>query len=118
MGDMPWSDYKPDRTDVRAEYEGAVREMESRKYVQAAERLEWIIEQPGGGNLEVHELLARAYYHAARLQKAEEQARKVLEIDPTNSYAVLLLGRTLERQGKKDEAKPYLARAAALGEEL
>ncbi|MEU1086317.1 tetratricopeptide repeat protein [Streptomyces sp. NPDC005576] len=59
-------------------------------------------------------LLARAYYHSARLGKAEAELRIVLERDPVEDYARLLLGRTLERQGRREEAGPHLRMAAAL----
>ncbi|MCX5402069.1 tetratricopeptide repeat protein [Streptomyces sp. NBC_00102] len=59
-------------------------------------------------------LLARAYYHSARLGKAEAELRVVLERDPVEDYARLLLGRTLERQGRREEAAPHLRMAAAL----
>ncbi|MFJ9210213.1 tetratricopeptide repeat protein [Streptomyces sp. L-9-10] len=59
-------------------------------------------------------LLARAYYHSARLAKAEAELRAVLERDPVEHYARLMLGRTLERQGRAEEAAPQLRMAAAL----
>lgn len=59
-------------------------------------------------------LLARAYYHSARLGKAEAELRIVLDRDPVEDYARLLLGRTLERQGRHEEAGPHLRMAAAL----
>lgn len=58
-------------------------------------------------------LLARAYYHSAQLRRAETELRTVLERDPVESYARLMLGRTLERQGRDDEAAPHLRMAAA-----
>lgn len=60
-------------------------------------------------------LLARAYYHSARLAKAEAELLAVLERDPVEEYARLMLGRTLERQGRSSEAAPHLRMAAALG---
>ncbi|MEU7390952.1 tetratricopeptide repeat protein [Streptomyces tanashiensis] len=64
-------------------------------------------------------LLARAYYHSARLSQAETELRAVLERDPVEHYARLMLGRTLERQGRPDEAAPHLRMAAAMtGETL
>jgi predicted Zn-dependent protease len=63
-------------------------------------------------------LLARAYYHSARLRKAEAELRTVLERDPVEHYARLMLGRTLERQGRADEATPHLKMAAALSGEF
>ncbi|MET9549926.1 tetratricopeptide repeat protein [Streptomyces sp. NPDC006627] len=59
-------------------------------------------------------LLARAYYHSAQLLRAEAELLKVLELDPVESYARLMLGRTLERQGRAADAAPHLRMAAAL----
>ncbi|MFD5032275.1 tetratricopeptide repeat protein [Streptomyces sp. NPDC058220] len=63
-------------------------------------------------------LLARAYYHSARLAKAEAELRIVVERDPVEQYARLMLGRTLERQGRAAEAAPHLRMAAALAGEF
>ncbi|QGV76883.1 tetratricopeptide repeat protein [Streptomyces ficellus] len=59
-------------------------------------------------------LLARAYYHSAQLRRAEAELLLIVERDPVERYARLLLGRTLERQGRTDEAKPHLTIASAL----
>ncbi|MEU3187863.1 tetratricopeptide repeat protein [Streptomyces sp. NPDC006923] len=59
-------------------------------------------------------LLARAYYHSARLGKAETELRAVLERDPVEHYARMMLGRTLERQGRAEEGAPHLRMAAAM----
>ncbi|MEV6751117.1 tetratricopeptide repeat protein [Streptomyces sp. NPDC051214] len=59
-------------------------------------------------------LLARAYYHSAQLLRAETELRTVIELDPVEQYARLLLGRTLERQGRDADAAPHLRMAAAL----
>ena len=50
------------------------------------------------------ELLVRSYYHAALLDRAIAAARDVLERDPTDGYAALLLARALERSSRPDEA--------------
>ncbi|HZP50460.1 tetratricopeptide repeat protein, partial [Actinocrinis sp.] len=63
-------------------------------------------------------LLARAYYHTAQLRRAEEQLREVIARDPVEHYAYLMLGRTLQRQGRHEEAKPWLRMAAAFSSEL
>lgn len=42
----------------------------------------------------------------------------MLELDPVESYARLMLGRTLERQGRADDAAPHLRMAAALNGEF
>ncbi|WP_067280544.1 tetratricopeptide repeat protein [Streptomyces jeddahensis] len=59
-------------------------------------------------------LLARAYYHSAQLRRAETELRAVLERDPVETYARLMLGRTLQRQGRDADAAPHLRMAAAL----
>ena len=118
MTNYPWSDFTPVRTDARVEYEGALRDFERRRYVDAAERLEWILGQPVDhrhGLGDVRELLARAYYHSARLDLAESTARAVMSDQPTNGYAAIHLARTLQRQGRAEEAKAPAALAAALG---
>jgi Tfp pilus assembly protein PilF len=59
-------------------------------------------------------LLARAYYHAALLKPAEEQLLEVIEREPTEYYAHLMLARTLERLSRADEAGKHRRIAAAL----
>ena len=59
-------------------------------------------------------LLARAYYHSAQLRRAEQELRQVLERDPSEAYAHLMLGRTLQRQSRHREAVPHLRLAAAM----
>ncbi|MDR6978044.1 hypothetical protein J2X68_004768 [Streptomyces sp. 3330] len=59
-------------------------------------------------------LLARAYYHSAQLRRAEDELRQIVERDPVEHYARLMLGRTLERQGRHAEAGPHLRLASAL----
>jgi predicted Zn-dependent protease len=63
-------------------------------------------------------LLARTYYHSAQLGRAEAQLRAVVERDPVEFYAHLMLGRTLERQSRHAEAEPWLRTAAAMGADL
>ncbi|WP_405877761.1 tetratricopeptide repeat protein [Streptomyces sp. NBC_01136] len=59
-------------------------------------------------------LLARAYYHSAQLRRAEAELRALVELDPVEHYARLMLGRTLQRQGRHDEAESHLRIASAL----
>jgi predicted Zn-dependent protease len=83
---------------------------EARDYVEAAKLLaEVVAEVPNQTGARL--LLARAYYHSARLRRAEEQLREVVDRDPVEHYAHLMLGRTLERQGRHDEAAPWLRMA-------
>ncbi|MFD4259539.1 tetratricopeptide repeat protein [Streptomyces sp. NPDC058534] len=59
-------------------------------------------------------LLARAYYHSAQLRRAETELRILVERDPVEQYARLMLRRTLERQGRQEEADAQSRIAAAL----
>lgn len=51
---------------------------------------------------------ARAYFKSAQLNKALELAEKMVEANPADFYARRLLGRTLERLGRTDEARGHL----------
>ncbi|WP_137123150.1 tetratricopeptide repeat protein [Segeticoccus rhizosphaerae] len=59
-------------------------------------------------------LLARAYFHSAQLSRAEKSFRRVLELDPADHYARFALGRSLERQGRRDEAVGQYRLAVAM----
>jgi predicted Zn-dependent protease len=86
---------------------------EAKDYIGAAKLLaEVVTEVPDQTGPRL--LLARAYYHSAQLGRAEEQLRVIVDRDPVEHYAHLMLGRTLERQGRHDEAAPWLRMAAAL----
>ncbi|MET9226210.1 tetratricopeptide repeat protein [Lentzea sp. NPDC003310] len=86
-------------------------------YIRAAEVLAEVADEvPFQTDLFL--LLARAYYHSAQLGRAEARLRVIVERDPVEHYAHLLLGRTLERQGRAEEAVPWLRLAAAFGGEL
>lgn len=90
---------------------------ESGDYIRAAEVLAEVAgEVPFQTDLRL--LLARAYYHSAQLGRAETQLREIVDRDPVEHYAHLLLGRTLERRGRAEEAAPWLRLAAAFGGEL
>lgn len=92
-------------------------QFEERDYYGAAQALERLVD--------VHaeemdltagrELLARAYFHSAQLSKAEAAARDLMERDPSNAYAALLLARTLDRQSRPAEADAVRRLADALG---
>lgn len=95
-------------------WERANARFEARDYIGAARLLAGLVEEapgPTGPRL----LLARAYYHSAQLRRAEEQLREVIDRDPVEHYAHLLLARTLERQGRHDEAASWKRMAAAFG---
>ncbi|MFG3281589.1 tetratricopeptide repeat protein [Streptomyces sp. NPDC048111] len=90
---------------------------EAKEYVTAADILAGLVAEVPE-QVAARLLLARAYYHSAQLRKAEAQLRAVLERDPVEQYAALMLGRTLERQGRPAEAAPHLRVAAALAGEF
>ena len=50
-------------------------------------------------------LLGRAYLFSAQFRRAENAFLRVLELDPSDHYARLVLGRTLQRQGRLEEAR-------------
>ncbi|MDX6313807.1 MAG: hypothetical protein QOF44_3271 [Streptomyces sp.] len=89
---------------------------EAKDYTEAARLLTGIVEQVPEQTAP-RLLLARAYYHSAQLRRAEEQLREVIDRDPVEHYAHLMLGRTLQRQGRADEAAPWLRMAAAFAGE-
>ncbi|MFE2428885.1 tetratricopeptide repeat protein [Streptomyces sp. NPDC059373] len=89
---------------------------EAKDYTEAARLLTGIVEQVPEQTAP-RLLLARAYYHSAQLRRAEEQLREVIDRDPVEHYAHLMLGRTLQREGRSDEAAPWLRMAAAFSGE-
>ncbi|MEU9331375.1 tetratricopeptide repeat protein [Streptomyces canus] len=107
----------PREESVLERWERAQLLFEARDHIEAARLLAAVVEEvpeQTGPRL----LLARAYYHSAQLRRAEEQLRQVIDRDPVEHYAHLMLGRTLERQGRSDEAAPWLRMAAAFSGEL
>jgi Flp pilus assembly protein TadD len=67
------------------------------------------------GTTDLRMLLARAYFHSAQLGRAETTLRRIVHESPTDAYAHLLLGRTLQRAGRHAEAAQPLALAEILG---
>lgn len=98
-------------------YLNAQLSFDLRDYQAAADELEEVLSEDPRA-VAVRLLLARSYYHAARLAKAEQAAREVIELAPTEAYAHLLLGRALQRQGRHDEAAGPLRIAAAMNPEF
>lgn len=97
-------------------WERALLLFEAKDYTGAARLLTDVVaDHPGQSGPRM--LLARAYFHSAQLRRAEEQLRVLVDRDPVDHYAHLLLGRTLERQSRHDEAAPWLRLAAAFAGE-
>ncbi|WP_432010813.1 tetratricopeptide repeat protein [Streptomyces cucumeris] len=85
---------------------------EAKEYTEAARILTTVVEDEPE-QIAPRLLLARAYYHSAQLARAEEQLRAVIARDPVEAYAHLMLGRTLQRQGRDREAAGALRLADA-----
>lgn len=103
-------------TPSASEYERALLFFDAKDYATAARMLAPLAgEEPR--NLAVRQLLARAYYHSAQLDRAAGELRALVEQDPADAYAHLMLGRTLERQSRPEEASRHLRLAEAMGAE-
>lgn len=103
-----------------ADYEAARQRFELGEFAEAAPLFAALVdrsalEPPLHGTTELRLYLARSYYHSAQLARAEEILRAMLVDNPDDHYALLMLGRTLQRQSRHDEAKPHLAMAKLLG---
>jgi predicted Zn-dependent protease len=98
-------------------WERAQALFEANDYAAAAKMLaEVVAEHPEQTGPRL--LLARAYFHSAQLRRAEEELRVIVDRDPVDHYAHLMLGRTLERQSRHAEAAPWLKMAAAFAGEI
>lgn len=108
-----------DTQDLYYRYRYAQVLFDAKRYAPAAKELAALLEQADADVLhgldEAKLLLARAYYHSAALQLAEQTARDYLADNPSDGYAVLLLARALERQSRHQEAEPLFQRADVLG---
>jgi predicted DsbA family dithiol-disulfide isomerase len=59
-------------------------------------------------------LAARAHYRSAQLGRARRALEELVAHNPDDAYARLLLGRTLQRQGEQELARPHLRLAGAM----
>ena len=62
----------------------------------------------------IREALGIAYFRLHRWEEAEAEFRKLLELSPVNDYAHYALGRTLEKQGRAQEANGHYKLASSL----
>jgi Flp pilus assembly protein TadD len=62
----------------------------------------------------IREALGIAYFRIRRFAEAEQEFRAVLEISPVNDYAHFALGRCLEKQGRRVEARGHYKLARSL----
>lgn len=66
----------------------------------------------------VRRLAARGYFHSAQLSRARRTLEQLVADAPGDSYARLMLGRTLQRLGMADAAAPHLKLATAMTPEF
>jgi Flp pilus assembly protein TadD len=91
---------------------------EVRSYREAAVLLTELLDEAtdvGHELTDVRLLLARSLFHSAQLDGTIRVATELLEHDPNEPYAHLLVGRALQRKGRADEAQPHLRLAELLG---
>jgi Flp pilus assembly protein TadD len=62
----------------------------------------------------IREALGRAYFRSGRYHAAREEFAAVVERAPVNDFAHFCLGRSLEKTGRRAEARRHLALAACL----
>lgn len=99
--------------DLTERYERAQAFFDAADYGTARRLLVDVVEAEPGHQAS-RMLLARSCYHSAALRQAEQHLHVIIERDPAEAYAHLMLGRTLERLGRPGEAKPHLRMAAAM----
>ena len=63
-------------------------------------------------NSSIREALGRAYFRSSRFEEAAEEFAAVVERHPVNDYAHFCLGRSLEKTGRRREARRHAALAA------
>ena len=116
MGDFQDFIGLPDEAEIddHARYDRATFAFETKDYGSAARLLEPLVEA-SPGNAEIALLLARSYYHSARLGPAEKVLRSMVERWPSDAYAHLLLARTLQRAGRAEDGAAHLKIAEAMG---
>ncbi|CAM3223510.1 tetratricopeptide repeat protein [Nocardioides dubius] len=103
----------PDQRDPASAYRVAFDLLSRREVVQALEVLEPALElEPENHGLRT--LRAWAWFIRVQLDKARVELEALVEADPTDAWVRFMLGRTLERQSKYDEALPHLRLAAVM----
>lgn len=99
--------------DAVAQFRRAESLVSERRPLEALKELEPVLEaEPDAPSVQL--LAGRAYFQSAQLMRAERAFERVLEHDPADHYARFALGRTLQRQGRLEEARAQMAMAAAM----
>ncbi|WP_285749445.1 tetratricopeptide repeat protein [Lentzea sp. NBRC 105346] len=102
-----------DHTDPVQAFRRAQRLLDARNPLDALKALGPLLAEHGD-DTSVLLLAARAYFSSAQLRRTEETLRKVIELDPSDHYAVFMLGRTLQRQGRTGDAATQFRLATAM----
>lgn len=100
--------------DLHAEFQRADFTLAMAKPVEAARILERVVDAEPA-NQAALELLARAYFGAAQLGRAEDVLTRLVALAPSNGWARRALARTLERQSRPGDAAVHHRVADALG---
>lgn len=66
------------------------------------------------GKSSIREALGRAYFRSGRYRAAADEFAEVVERHPVNDFAHFCLGRSLEKTGRRAEARRHLALAACM----
>ncbi|MEU9760828.1 DsbA family protein [Streptomyces sp. NPDC047987] len=69
-------------------------------------------------DLNVRRIAARGYFHSAQLTRARDILEQLINDAPDDSYARLMLGRTLQRLGDEGQASSHLKMAVAMTPEF
>jgi tetratricopeptide (TPR) repeat protein len=62
----------------------------------------------------IREALGRAYFRTGRYEAAADEFQAVVDRHPVNDFAHFCLGRSLEKSGRRREARKHLALAASM----
>lgn len=87
--------------------------LQTRRYDDAIEHLEAAL-AIDDRNTRVHGMLANAYHLTGQLEKADQHARRAIELSPTYTPAVIERAAILADQGNVDEAIKQLESIAAM----
>ena len=105
---------EPYEIDLHSEYLRADLFLAMGQPSEAARLLEPVVAAEPGHQAAL-ELLARSYFGAAQLERAEGALTQLVELTPANGWARRALARTLERQSRAAEAVVHHRVADALG---
>jgi len=95
------------------QFQSGRRSFDAGDYLAAARILAPVAEREPT-NRSVLELLGRGYFHSAQLRRAEATFRRLIELDPVDAWAHVALARSLERQGREQEAGRHRRLHAAM----